>query len=549
MPCCFECDQLIKGNLFMWREQLKSIKKELDMDTTTEKSSKTVVNHSSALHQPNDKGTKKRKHKNHKGKASNIKKSKDKKINYNPYPLIGNPAPLSSKVAVENTYTHELKVSLDKLDKPNRDVCSMFLEGDVEEDLNKAFSEISIDNSDSSSQDLVIGLDFGTAFTKVVIGEVTYAHAISFGEHGNLLPSKVYVNSQGKCFLSAKHGEHILTDLKLPLLLENSSEVDHVAIVSFLALVFLECRSWSTQSIYKDFTIDWLVNVGLPTESYHDESLSKLYRQLISAAWVLSYCNDVTIKLAERVMKELPLDNGTIPAECILSNDVINLFPEFAAQIVGYVQSPSRREYSHLLIDVGAGTLDVAMFIVTNDDGEWLFQTTGKDIKALGADILAKHRVLNGKISTELGRINSYPNDKEIAKAIGVTLSELLKIDKPFSKAVNVSLKKVISSVAGGYKFHDLITTFICGGGSHVELYRKEVDVVNNGYPLKILSLPVPERLRSEGITLSTYHRLSVAYGLSYDPFDIGVVIRKKVDIKPQQRTEYEPSNYLLCPK
>lgn len=533
----------------MWREQLKSIKKELDMDITSEKSSKPDANHKSTLRLTNDKVTKTRQNKNHKKKAVHTKKSKQKKINYNPYPLIGKPAPVSSKVAVENTNTHEFKLSLDKFKRPNREVCSMFLKLDVEDKLSKAFPETVIEINEYKSQELVIGLDFGTAFTKVVIGEVTYAHAIPFGEYGNLLPSKVYVNYKGNCFLTQKQGEHVLTDLKLPLLLKNSSEVDHVAIVSFLALVFLECRSWSTQSIYKEFTIDWLVNVGLPTESYHDESLSKLYRQLISAAWVLSFCNDITIKLAELVMKELQCDTLTIPAEYILSSDVINLFPEFAAQIVGYVQSPSRREYSHLLIDVGAGTLDVAMFIVTNDDGEWLFQTTGKDIKALGADILAKHRVLNGKSSTEFGRINSCPNDEEIAKAIGVTLNELLKIDKPFSKAVNISLNKVVSSVAGGYKFHDLITTFICGGGSHVELYRKEVAVINNGYPLKILSLPVPERLRSEGITLSNYHRLSVAYGLSYDPFDIGVVIRKRVDIKPHQRTEYEPSNYLLYPK
>jgi hypothetical protein len=539
----------------MWKEQLKNIKKELNVNSDSESKPKIIFKPTSRL--PVDKVEKdkpsERIHNTSKPKPKKKNKPKQKlKKNYVDhiqYLLIGRSTPLTSVVAVKSASKYKLELGLEKLSSPSREVCSSFLDQEFEQDLKLNFPKVKSIDKDGDSQELVIGLDFGTAFTKVVVGEITYAHAISFGEYGNLLPSKLFVNSEGECFLSAELGEHVLTDLKLPLLLENSTEVDHVAIVSFIALVFLECRHWSEQSIYKDFSIDWLVNVGLPTESYHDEKLSKLYRQLINAAWVASFCDVISLKLADVAIKELQHEPNTIPAEYILSHDVINLFPEFAAQIVGYVQSPSRREYSHLLVDVGAGTLDVAMFIVKNDDGEWLFETTGKDINALGADILLKHRILNGKLNAEVGIPNLLLNDEAIAKAIGVSLLELLEIDKPFARAVSSSLSKVVNSVAGGYKFYDAITTFICGGGSHVELYKKQIAVINNNYPLKILSIPVPERLRSEGVTLANYHRLSVAYGLSFDPFDIGVVTQKRVDIKPQQRKEYEPSQYLLCPK
>jgi hypothetical protein len=532
----------------MWQEQLKKIKKVLGMDTAPEKKTKPEITYRSIVRSNDEKIKNEKINKNYKKKTTSTSKPIPKKAKYNPSPLIGKPDPVSSKLGAKKTNTHEFKLNIDEFKRPNRDTCSMFLKLDIEQDISKHFPSSNNQYIGTNRQELVIGLDFGTAFTKVIIGEVTYAHAISFGKHGNLLPSKLYVNSKGRCFLDANKGELVLTDLKLPLLLENSSKVDHVAIVSFLALVFRECRLWSTQSIYKEFTIDWLVNVGLPTESYHNTSLSTIYRQLISASWALSFNDAITIQLAGLVLEEFQSSSCKIPDNYILSHDVINLFPEFAAQIVGYVQSPSRREYSHLLIDVGAGTLDVAMFIVTNDDGEWLFQTTGKDIKALGADILAKHRISNGKVSIETDLINSQLDDKDIAKAIGVSLSELLEIDKPFSQAVNSSFCQVVSSIAGGYKFSEPITTFICGGGSNVKLYGKQVATVGKGYPLKIISIPVPERLRSEGITLSNYHRLSVAYGLSYDPFDIGVVTQKKVDIKPQQRAEWEPSDYLLYP-
>jgi hypothetical protein len=45
------------------------------------------------------------------------------------------------------------------------------------------------------------------------------------------------------------------------------------------------------------------------------------------------------------------------------------------------------------------------------------------------------------------------------------------------------------------------------------------------GIPITEVQLPKPDSLEAEGIGMD-YDRISVVYGLSFDPFDIGKIIR-----------------------
>tara|TARA_R110000851_G_scaffold98223_2_gene212654 strand:+ start:3702 stop:5246 length:1545 start_codon:yes stop_codon:yes gene_type:complete len=465
-----------------------------------------------------------------------------------PLALIGRPKSSVTSAPPVGKSVPKINVDIEQYKRPGREACELMLNVSRYQNL-EFVAESKLSLSPRKTQELVIGLDFGTAYTKVIIGELTYAYPISFDDHGYLLPSEIFMDQDGECTLSNYLDGIRFKELKLPLLLDNTTKPDMILIIAFFALIFCQCRRWSESSIYKDTNIDWLVNAGLPTESYHDEKLSGSYKVIISAAWILSFCREVSIQNASLVMETLELSSNSIPDKFQLSPELISLFPEFAAQIVGYVQSPSRREYSHLLVDIGAGTLDVAMFIVSNEDGEWLFQTTGKDISTLGADILAKHRVMRANKKVEIDFSTCYPNEEQFANTLEISLDDLSIIDKPFFTAVNASIKDVVISIKGGDKFGSDITTFICGGGRNVGLYNKAIDVVKRDFPLKILTLPIPERLRAEGVEIEDYHRLSVAYGLSYDPFNIGSTIKKYVKRKPIFHSEFEPSNYGMCPK
>jgi hypothetical protein len=541
----------------MWKEALKKIKIELGKSNHPPNKIITPMVENNDLGNRRDKpkpkphkeaGKNSPKHKhgvNRKKNKSSKNKKRNKPENLDSYHLISHIREINGPdILKPRNELEELKIA--EIIPPDRSFLRDFIK--TEPSVKVAINAVNpVDIKSKDSKELVIGLDFGTAFTKVVIGETTYAYAIPFGGFDYLLPSELHVNEVGKCFLQGGREKTLVKDLKLPLILTNASDLDHIAIVAFLALVFLESRKWVEANIFKNYTIDWLVNAGLPTYSYHDDLLKTEFTKLVQAAWLLSFFDVITIDAAHAMLLNQSSLKKLIPKQHHLGTDSLNLFPEFAAQIVGYVQSPSRREFSHLLVDVGAGTLDVAMFIVKNEDGDWLFETNGKDVKTLGADILLNHRVvsLNKKLRIEF--IDAYPDAKEIISLFGIEMDVLERVDTPFKKAVNHSLIKVITSVAGGYKFSVDITTFICGGGATVGLFRDEVKAVKKRYPLNIISLPLPERLKGDNLNTSNYHRLSVAYGLSFDPFNIGKVISKDVDVRPRSMPS-EPSSYILDP-
>jgi hypothetical protein len=452
-----------------------------------------------------------------------------KRVDKKTYPLIGAGVTNNSKSNRSDKSAVELKFEVQNFKKPDRKSISEVLLANSERykfiETLETVEPIDIDEA----QELIIGLDFGTAFTKVVIGSEVDAEALKFSKYGYVLPSQFHFDSDGDCSLFNSQG-NCVKDLKMPLLTRNSSSDDQLAIVCFLSLVFKYCRAWQKNSIYRDIDVDWLINSGLPTENYHDNKIIMIYKKLINAAWLCSFQKQINILGCSEAIKLIDKNNVNYLNDYILHPDCLNLFPEFAAQIVGYVQSPSRREFSHILVDIGAGTMDVAMFIVSNNRGEWLFETTAKDIQTLGGDILAKHRMHHGNKTIDVSK--GVPTDINFAKLLGIKLEALQLIDKPFNIAVNNSLNKVVNRVAAGHRFGVDITTFICGGGSQIKLYQDQVKALKSKFPIQVIPIPKPDRLRNLDINRENYHRLSVAYGLSFDPLNIGKVTRKSVDLK-----------------
>lgn len=91
---------------------------------------------------------------------------------------------------------------------------------------------------------------------------------------------------------------------------------------------------------------------------------------------------------------------------------------------------------------------------------------------------------------------------------------------------------------------------FLCGGGANCDLFKEIFDSESEKlaeFPIKITKLPKPDQLVAQGVSESDYDRISVAYGLSFDPFDIGEIIKKnEVD---DIRTQSPPLKGTKCPK
>lgn len=366
------------------------------------------------------------------------------------------------------------------------------------------------------------------------------------------MPSQLHIDKYGNCSTSKDDCVETISDLKLPIILSQISNAQLYAVITFLALVMSRCRTWvNTSQVFGRQPIRWLLNAGLPAASYDDVKLTALYQKLMQTAWSLSYSNSINLNVAQQLWHADLV--SLVPNGIYLPVSHFALFPEFIAQIVGYVQSPSRRKFSHLLVDVGAGTLDVAFFTVKYEDGEWVFYTYGQQVKPLGVEMLYRHRLMTLGSDAKLDNA-ALPSNAEFMYRFSLSRKKLNKIDDAFMNSVARCIFDTVQDSDQNYlggavgPFAEKITTFLCGGGAAISNYAEVFKLTPDRYPLEMYKLPVPSRLMTKGVDVNLYHRLSVAYGLSYDSFNIGQVLKQQRD-NPEKRIEsdsYNPSGYIL---
>ncbi|MBS1770564.1 MAG: hypothetical protein JSS77_12940 [Acidobacteria bacterium] len=391
-------------------------------------------------------------------------------------------------------------------------------------------------NGRSGRIQLIIGLDFGTSFTKVVIAEQRRAYAVPFdgipGVGGNpyLLPGFLAIPADGRMQLGTVAGAHHHSGMKMRILGGDRGRDIRKLATAFVALVFQHARAWFFQAhgrTYVNHTFDWCVNVGLPTEHYHDDALMAFYRDIVDAAWAAS-------------IRPTALDLEAVDA-CLdgrqpsLGREAIGLFPEFVAQVSGYVRTPLRRSDLHLLMDVGAGTVDVAAFNVHKEDGEDVFPILGKSVENHGVHFLHQHRLTSAGIAPGDPRapFKGGITDAEVARTLGLKLETLKHNDIAFGEHVRDQVSRVVRQARGNYplsrRWDEGVPFFLCGGGSRAAFYSalaEQMIALRNPCRLVQARLPRPDRLQADRMTEESYDRISVAYGLSFDPLDIGRIIR-----------------------
>ena len=82
----------------------------------------------------------------------------------------------------------------------------------------------------------------------------------------------------------------------------------------------------------------------------------------------------------------------------------------------------------------------------------------------------------------------------------------------------------------GSSSYGDGLKSFFCGGGVLSEFYSDLLHAFEQKPPrlkLRPMQLPFPEDLKMPDNLATAYPRLAVAYGLSFDPFDIGKIKRE----------------------
>lgn len=441
---------------------------------------------------------------------------------------------------------------------------------------------------------LVVGLDWGTSCTKVVIrdpyGPDSPAYLVNFGKLGDeelrhLLPTCLFLSHNGEASLREEHGWRSLTRLKLNLM-EGKGSVSYGRFSAcpkeiaalYLGLVLRYAREWfirTHEDIYGTYEIEWQLNLGIPAASHDDVETCNTFREVALVGWQLSQHVTVTLEKAHDAFQEV--SDGTFDAGIADYN--VNVVPEVAAQVVGYAQSNLRRKGLHLLIDVGAATLDVAGFILTERDGEDRYNILRAQVEPLGTTSLEQERwgalkKLASKVFSSRRAMDTWARKVTAARQnpmhkvhsdlreyfpchvrSRISLGQQRSIEEDFQADCFKVLREVIADLRGNRDpnapmWNQGLPIFLAGGGRSIKVYNRALANLNawrdrhlRAHAFKVRSLPMPASLQSKYLRPEDAHRFSVAYGLSYPIDDIGVVKPPHriadLDLKVYRRRRY----------
>lgn len=438
-------------------------------------------------------------------------------------------------------------------------------------------------------RDMVMGFDFGTSTTKVVIADRIQqkSFAVRFldgsGINSYLIPSHIY--SDGSRY-SLNQYPQSFNNLKLPLM-EESEPGDEAlqAAVAYVAVVIRRSRGWlftEHADIYDRTKIYWRFSLGIPSENYSNRAIVDRFKKVAKAAWLAasSSSKDITIDVVQDAL------NRFGQSERLAEIDVV---PELSAQIYGFVQSQRfdpKKPNIFLLADIGAGTLDSSVFQVRKGRaGKWDFEFFTAQVGYNGVTALHKSRIewwkaclnnekselartlaatLDGvsRIRSLHGRIPEKLEDYIDGADVVFTMSPKPGCPYPDGHPDGRMMNRTgsVMQQVRGYTFFkakdymesqnlDGIPLFLCGGGSRMAVYDKNICNELGAFPgvpwlrANKSVLEIPANLDAPSVMRADYDRLSAAYGLSF--LEIGKIIRAmpKPKVLPKKKS-YE-DNYI----
>jgi hypothetical protein len=439
-----------------------------------------------------------------------------------------------------------------------------------------------------NATDLIIGLDFGTSATKVVIRDPFAATGVfpvplnsgRPGIEGYLLPSRIFRTGDA---YSLTQGTHRITDLKLELLACKARlpVTEFNDCCAFLALVIRRARGWMLsehKDIYGRHALSWQLNLGLAARSYQDSDKVTLFRRLAWAAANLAAdpeAESITVQKADRYrLASLAVATGKTTEEVEFAWADVDAVPEVSAQLQGFMSSARwdwRSRPVMMLVDVGAGTVDSALFHVhVPQDGRGVLTFYSSRVDSNGAMNLHRARVdwlqallpVGAEHADAAEYLASIARPTDRLRPIPESVCDYLPgyaielvgkgIDEEFGTGryrTQVAGSINDAKVGKGIPPSQLVRVplLLCGGGSRMKFYGGIGEAIN-GTPgwhvsVELMRLPVPQDLVDTGWHADDFDRLSVAYGLSLagnGQTTLGRIVRA-IDVPDVQ--PYRPPN------
>ena len=380
--------------------------------------------------------------------------------------------------------------------------------------------------------DITIGLDFGTSYTKACVRFGDNHFIVDWSGISNFkdkytLPSEISYFMDGSFQIGrSADAVSVASSLKIPLL-EKYQDVDSCSnAVNYLGLTLHYIRSWwfyTHGNLSRDFTLNWIVNIGSPSKQFEESYWTNKYKKIVSEAWTKSFINGK--KISE------------------LHDENISVIPEFVAEIASYTKSQQRQPDLHLLIDIGGGTVDIVTFNIHKiEDDEELFPKFASDVVNLGTHYLMSERIHKCSVPENDFKSMEVLTTSDFSNLYNVALEEVEAIDLAYKDKIKNTIIKVLDLTKqrryySSPNWASGIRTFICGGGSYSSIYRDAIAKVQGRYNLLPINLPVPANVFPADFSKEKFHRISVAYGLSFNEMSLGT-IRKEQDVDDAPRQE-----------
>lgn len=405
----------------------------------------------------------------------------------------------------------------------------------------------------NETTDLVVGLDFGTSCTKIVIRSPlafrSRATAVKWAGPGGssyLLPSVLHETDNGQFELEPREGGHFAlhVDLKTCLMDDPDSRLARARAAAYLGLALRAARRWFLETqhdVFGRFRLRWTLNMGIPSAGYDDLRVRGVFTDVARAGWRLSVHSDrFTLDAAVGALSGV--DGEVAEARTLEHVDVI---PEVVAEVVGYARSKHRREGLHVIMDVGASTVDICGFVLHSADGDDRYELLTALVERLGLRELHLKRIRAVESAGKRAVVSPVPSPLEAIPPSGrsyvecpsIQLDEDLdNIDEKYRKDCKDALMRVLMGLRkrrdpNSQHWETGLPVFVAGGGGGFGLIVEAIDqsdvhlrkAITARGGIRQAHLGVPD-LSNDDIGPELVGRLDVAWGLSFDSFDIGEI-------------------------
>jgi hypothetical protein len=398
---------------------------------------------------------------------------------------------------------------------------------------------------------LIVGLDFGTAYTKCMVRDFNYRRAtpLAFeidGDETFFIPSELTWSGGhlSHPLDGTTDGGQTLSYLKMALaaaatgersdwldavmrpigVTESQEQLGHIrALVIFYLVGVLRVvhaligEKWKDFGKQKDDAVFY--NMAVPVAHARDASMQAAFRECLNTAVAL-------LQRKAPLPAELPTLVALVEQHLTTDLPICDLMPEVTANVQSYVRSRGGRQGLYLFADVGAGTVDFSIFIYFTANGDLALTYPHAAVELLGSSQLEMRTFQRSQVALtrrlrllKEGVSRNGDWKMNLTTELNATRAEI-RTELTAATECAVSLAKRKLRI---WQFQTMQILF-GGGGCSPEPYEEGIKAAFTprwGLTAVSQPLPVPNDVDwPTGQGANLFRRFSVAYGLSFLPID-----------------------------